>query len=404
MLGLLRSACWGGWLISLAVGATSVGASIRPTFSVDAYSWSATHIALVETTASDGVFSVVESFKGDLKPGDTLEVPDLRPDKDAVPLSSYWKVAGSDLQNRPGVREQIPRQPIGSRMILFLKKGAGGGGASPSGGVGTGTQWGPAGPWGAMKVSALWIDSGRAFCFQQRINPGPSELSPCWRGSETSSEVTAFVVRIKEVLEVQRHLADTLALKDAEVRAERLGVIALGDVYEAQRAAMEALAKAGTVALPEILQVMDKPPAVYDGDMLIHMFVEAAGKDSGRQVHARLQQDLAYWRAIGPTMTQDWLGNLITPGLPLFVKFNETVLLVRELNRERYPPAAKTAAKLHDFWVSQPQLYDAKWGGCVRSEDCRSGSALDHLHSELFEFARDCEAFVKRMSREKPAK
>jgi hypothetical protein len=42
------------------------------------------------------------------------------------------------------------------------------------------------------------------------------------------------------------------------------------------------------------------------------------------------------------------------------VKFDETKLLIRELDQERYAPAAETAAALRDFWVSQPLLYDPK--------------------------------------------
>jgi hypothetical protein len=59
-----------------------------------------------------------------------------------------------------------------------------------------------------------------------------------------------------------------LALKNADVRAERLGCIAFGGVYQAQKEAIEGLGKAGAVALPEILQVMDRPPGRYDGDAL----------------------------------------------------------------------------------------------------------------------------------------
>jgi Toastrack DUF4097 len=77
-----------GFVILLGIGAIPVEAGIRPSFSLDGCSWSATHIVLVQTTAEDGVFSVVESWKGDLKPEASLEIPELKPNKDAVPISS----------------------------------------------------------------------------------------------------------------------------------------------------------------------------------------------------------------------------------------------------------------------------------------------------------------------------
>jgi hypothetical protein len=73
------------------------------------------------------------------------------------------------------------------------------------------------------------------------------------------------------------------------------------------------------------------------------------------------QQDVIYWKSIGPTLTPKWLDQPVTPDLPLSVKFNETALLIRELDRENYAPAEQTVAELRDFWVSQPQLYDPRW-------------------------------------------
>jgi hypothetical protein len=303
------------FVISFAIGAIRVDAGIRPSFSLDGCSWFATHIVLVETTPEDGVFSVVESWKGELKPGDSLDLPELKPNKDAVSISSSHKSQGFGSEDAQGVSEQIPRQPVGSRMILFLKKRKDDGAAAPSAGNSTGTRWEPVPTFGGMKVSALWIDGGKGFCFRQWMNPGPSALSECWQFPAMASDVAVLTARIQRVLQVQKHLAETIAWKNhPEARADRLGRIALGDVWEAQREALDALGKSGAVALPEILQVMDEPPVPYDGTVTTRAFVEAAGKDSGKLLHARLQQDLIYWKAVGPTLTPNWLDQLDEPG------------------------------------------------------------------------------------------
>jgi hypothetical protein len=382
------------FVILLAIGAIPVDASIRPSFDLDSCSWNATHIVLVETTVRDGVFSVVESLKGDLKPADSLEIPELKPTDDAVPISSYPKPQGF-FQDPKGISEQIPRQPVGSRMILFLKRRAKKDAALSPAGKPTGIQWDPASAFGGMRVSAVWIDAGKAYCFRQWQNPGPSTLSECGQISTVaSSDVAVLTSRIQAVLRVQRDLAETVAMNNAEVRVERLGRVALGDVYQAQQEAMDALGKSGSVALPEVFQIMDKSPAFYDEKELIQMLVEAAGKDSGSQLHARLQQDLIYWKAVGPTLTQDWLDQLMTVGSPLFMKFNETKLLVRELDKEHYAAAAPTVAELRDFGVSQPQLYDPKWG----ERDLRNGgTALEISRAESYELAKECDDFVKHV-------
>jgi hypothetical protein len=388
-----------GFAIFLAIGPIPVDAGIRPSFSLDGCSWSATHIVLVQTTPEDGVFSVVESWKGDLKPGDSLGVPELKPNKDAVPISSVPKPHGFGSQDVQGISEQIPRQPVGSRLILFLKKKEEGGTASPSAGNTTETQWEPASMGGGMKVSALWIDGGKGFCFRQWMNPGPSALSECWQFPVASSNVAVFTARIQRVLQVQKYLAETMAMKNhPEARADRLGRIALGDVWEAQREALDALGKSGTIALPEILQVMDEPPVPYDGKVEIRALVEAAGKDRGKLLHARLQQDLIYWKTVGPTLTPNWLDQLAEPGASLFVKFDETELLIRELDQEHYAPAAETAAALRDFWVSQPLLYDPKWGA---RDVHNGGTGLEMIRAESFGLAKHCDDFVKHVTAEK---
>lgn len=288
-------------------------------------------------------------------------------------------------------------------MILFLKRREQKGALPPSDSIAAYTQWGPASGWGGMKVSTVWLEDRKAYCFQQWDNPGPSTLSECWRLPSVgmSSDVAVFTSRIQEVLEVQRDLAETLVLNHAEVRAERLGRIALGDVYVAQLEAMDALGKSGTVALPEVFQIMDKPAAFYDGEKLIRMLVEAAGKDSGKQLHGRLRQDLIYWKTVGPKLTQNWLGQLITVGSPLFMKLNETKLIVQELDQEHYAPAAQTAAELRDFWVSQPQLYNPKWG---ERDPRKGGTALEMIRAESYELAKECDDFTKHVGVEKTAR
>jgi hypothetical protein len=389
-----------GLVIFLAISALPVQGGIRPSFSLDGCSWDATHIVLVQTTARDGVFSVVQSWKGDLKPGDSLEVPQLKPDGKAVPISKYPKPEGFGFSDTQVIAQQIPRQPVGSQMILFLKKKQEGGSAPASAGNATDTQWQPTGNWSGMKLSALWIDGGKGFCFRQWANPGPSALYECTDFSVMSSEVGVLIARMERVLKVQKDLAFAIARQmPAELKADRVGFIALGDVWRAQREALDILGHSGTVALPEILQVMDKPPVPSDGTLTIQALVEAAGKDSGRLLHARLQQDLIYWKAIAPTLTPDWSRQLIEPGASLYVKFDETRLLIRELDREHYAPAAQTASDLRDFWVSQPLLYDPKWG---ERDLSRGGTVQEGTEAQLFAFAKACDDFVKHVAAVNP--
>jgi hypothetical protein len=82
-------------------------ASLKVKFSVDSASWEATNIVVVETTPIDGVFDVLESWKGNLTKGTQISIPELIPNSKALPISRYpkeWTPA-----DRSGVAEQIPR-------------------------------------------------------------------------------------------------------------------------------------------------------------------------------------------------------------------------------------------------------------------------------------------------------
>src|SRR5580658_2628 len=57
---------------------SQANAGTRPSFYLDACAWDATHIVVVtEGERTDGQVSVLESWKGDLKPGDNITVPEL---------------------------------------------------------------------------------------------------------------------------------------------------------------------------------------------------------------------------------------------------------------------------------------------------------------------------------------
>jgi hypothetical protein len=164
-------------LILLVILARPALAAFRPSFSLDYSSWHATHIVLVMTTSTDGTFEVVESWKGDLRVGERLIVPELIPSQNAIPLSRYpqtWPTGASD-----GVSEQIPKQPVGSRMVLFLKSSAREQVPTKRTDKPERHGWKPSDIMESMKASAVWLDGDQSYCFSQHLNPGPSLLLAC---------------------------------------------------------------------------------------------------------------------------------------------------------------------------------------------------------------------------------
>src|ERR1700689_3777024 len=107
-------------ILILAIVPTAFG-GMRPSFRLDHSAWKATHIVIAVTTARDGTFEVVESLKGDLHGGTRLVIPDISPLGEAEPIASYLESSESVLCH-PG-SPLIPKQPVGSRVILFLVGG-----------------------------------------------------------------------------------------------------------------------------------------------------------------------------------------------------------------------------------------------------------------------------------------
>jgi hypothetical protein len=170
---ILRGLCSVGFsrgffLLALSHALLSQGAfaGIRPSFGLDHSAWRSTNIVSVLSTRQDGVFEVAESWKGGLSPGDQVTVPELAPDTDAIPIAEYPK-GTTPFYNLSGPYVQIPRQPPGSRIVLFLTRV----GSEPR------PKWGPSNLFEDFKTSAVWIDGGQVYAFMQIINPGPSVLT-----------------------------------------------------------------------------------------------------------------------------------------------------------------------------------------------------------------------------------
>ena len=65
-------------LACLLIACSSAFGGIQPSFQLQTSSWRATDIVVVtEEKQIDGVVKVLESWKGDLKPGQVLTIPEL---------------------------------------------------------------------------------------------------------------------------------------------------------------------------------------------------------------------------------------------------------------------------------------------------------------------------------------
>jgi hypothetical protein len=345
--------------ILFAVVAQSALAMLTASFSPVASPWYATHIVVVMTTTVDGDFEVLESWKGDLSPGSRLTIPELIPSPTSVPIAQYPKLWTPN--DKSGIAEQIPKQPAGSRMVLFLKRN------TSSQGDGPRSEW--SGSNGrsdkeSLKISTVWIDGDTPFTFAQHFfTTEPLVLSVLGEVSKRDRRFEALSVeefkrRVVDVLKLQREVEDAAAETDSRVRALRMKLYVLSEVFPARLFALEELGKSGPAAVGAIGEMLDDPAYAEWDSQLVDAMVKAGGKTVGDELNRRFERDVAFWERTGPSLRQGWWNENPAPDSPLRNQYGQTYRLIIGLGQIHYAEARNTAIELRNLWLSLPQLND----------------------------------------------
>jgi hypothetical protein len=340
-------------LVLLAALLVPAFGSFQPSFGLDYCSWNATHIVLAEVTPQDGEFKVIESWKGNLNAGDHVSVPHLEPGPHAIPIASYLNQSRPFQPSGKGNIEDIPRQPVGSHLILFTRHESEDE-RPPNSANTTGKppKWEPSDFFREIRSSVIWLDGSELYVFMQWTNPGPSVLLK-WDKS-----LAAVHARVAEIIQMQKDLNDSVRLQDKGERAERLKPYVHSDAFPAREFALEQLGKCGPPALATIRTMLDNPEYALEAEDLIKAYSEAGGESAGEELSNRLEKELAFWQATGPKLEHGWWNEDAKPDAPLRLRYGQTIQLIRGLQRTHYVPSLTTAIQLRDFWRSLPQLND----------------------------------------------
>lgn len=340
-----KSLCWSA--IVLLVQVFPAFSAIRPSFMLDYSAWNATHIVLAVATPTPGAFEVTESWKGDLRVGDRLVVPELRPTGDAVPISAYQmsrEVALSDPAS-----QLIPKQPSGSRVILFLVLGPD---QSPTirASKTEVAGWRPSDLFHSMQTSVVWIDGDGLYAFRQIMNPGPPIIV------KLSESETQMRNRVAEINETEAQLAQAVSLIDGEERAERLRPLVGSGIFPARLAALKELGKCGPFAVPVISGMLDDSAFADEEPELVDALVDVGGQAVGRELNRRLRHELEFWKSKRLSLRAGWWNEDASIHAPLRQRFSVTYELLLGLDKARYPRALTTVTELRNLWRSMPPL------------------------------------------------
>jgi len=341
-------------------------AAIRPSFSLDSSSWHATHILLAsEGEQIDGRLAVLESWKGDLSPGDLIYLPEL---------ASFNSRESRRISAGLGTNMEGPVAHVtGSRIILFLRAPSPQASENEEPGRHQSTSsiaWKPADDAG-MNVSVVWIEAGRTFAFSQLMNPGPSLLT-----FYPKSEIE-IRVRVSEILDLEESLNATLAIADCARRAESLQPFVLSDLFFARKIALDAMQTCGESALPVLRQMLGDPTLLRLHGEIVKRLSKAGGNMVGEEITRLVIDEMEFWKTTAPSLKAGWwnqMNELETQILrERYVKVYDALCALGEM---RFAGCRAAVSEFRDLWRSFPQLEDSS-GLSQLSQEC--DRILDNL-------------------------
>ena len=347
-----------------------------PDFNLDCSAAKATHIVVAtEGQRVDGVLQVLDSWKGDLRKGDTITVPELA------------QFASEDSRAM-GMAGAQPRKPVtGARMILFLVKSL-----EPLPGAELGKEvaasrpkWLPASspdyrPVFAggdeprdylerMRISVAWVESGTVYAFEQLINPGPLVLMA--NGRMTEEEAKA---RILDLIKGNSDFEKAAALPDASLRAAALLPHTEATEHRARERAFNALGECGAPALPILRRMLQDASLADRHYLVVKALAKAGGSHVGPELTALLRLELMFWKRQASLVTATRWNELPCDLRARHIKLEAALHAVAWI---RYPGAGEAVAAVRDYWESEPRLNRLTGGPRFNSVTFRCNAYLD---------------------------
>jgi hypothetical protein len=322
-------------LLMVAVGDGRAEGAIIPSFYADGAAWGATHIVVADEGATiDGLFTVLESWLGALKPGTKLHVPAFAAFAPADMRTIYESFTPS---------KTLP--PVtGRRMLLFLRHA---GASEDPQAVAT---WKPASAWGGMEISACWCERTQCYGMIQTINPGPLRLVPL---QTTEAELKA---RVHLVRGQKAALERIRTVKDPAERATQALRFVAADNGFATRAAFKILQGAGAPAIPHLLGLIGRDTVLPHEHQALTALGEMKDPRALPGLTRILGAELEFWRAKAPTLEAGWWNTTATR--PLRGRYFRVYQGVVALGRLAAPSSEALLRKTQALWRGAAALHE----------------------------------------------
>lgn len=356
------------FLLLLVIGSgLRLYGALHPSFALDNCSWYATHIFLACSDGEqiDGNLVVLESWKGDLSPGDHIQLPEL---------ASFNSRESRVIKSSPERETGSPPQCVtGSRIVLFLRRVPTNvaenreltGHQSSSSRV-----WQPASNVG-MNLSLIWVEGDRTFGFRQLTLEEPSVLTALGK-----SEIE-IRMRVSDLLDLHERFDAALSIDDSARRAESLEPFLLSDLFWVKETAFDEMQKCGNSALPVLLRMLADESLLRLHREVVESLGKVGGKEVGERITRLVLEELDFWRATAPLLKPGWSNEVNEPERNILLdRYGKLYQAVCSLTEMRFAGCKEAVSELRDFWRSFPQM---------QMED---SSGVDHMSQVCDEILR----------------
>ncbi len=339
--------------MALALLAGSAQSMMGPTFNARFSIVQATHIVVAtEGRRIDGKLKILESWKGDLLPGESIEIPEL---------SQFTPTKARQVSRLLG--DDSGMVMSGKRMILFLVKSQR---AVPGDPKTTFAKWLPASYpdvradiWPSrdyterMRISVAWNEDDVLYAFTHIFTTEPLELFPVGEEKTIKQDVEKHLKR-------QQDLAALNAIADPAKRVTQ----AVGHarsyadhVYDV----IEIVSGSGEPARSGLRRMLDDPAFAEPRAKIVRCLADVAGSDAGPDLTRVLEKELLFWRETAPSLAPDWWngrGVSKEEKQRLHWRYRVTLETLRALEGLGAEACEAVVSELRDFWRSLPQLED----------------------------------------------
>ena len=303
------------------------------------FAWDAPHVVTV-----NGTGRVIESFKGDLRKGDIVDLKHLRIPTSVPVINTKTEKAERITSDRLFLLLQKSKNFYEFFAPNFLNSKQ-----------------------GTAILSMVWFHKGIVYSYGQRNIPGPVQLLP-------TGDETQFRQGILNTQKALRIATKTPLKKRAQALVMFMKTHAhWKEIYQAREETLKALSRCGQSGITVF-------PALFNDDKLTcfynevaRSFINAVGVKSAPTFTAIVKQELVFWRKTAPTMPVGTLNNAAGKGYSyqqyqnLQTHFNRLQAALNGLRHFRYPPGKRSAMQTLALWRSLPQLEAQRRGPITAS-------------------------------------